>query len=282
MIPVWGKLSREGDAVILEPEPNPADGIGSALALMTWAEQAARIRATLLERMGGEERWRGPWLLFGCLPGRVHPCGYLRLDERGFIEFGKVLGPKPEDQQILATVAAAVYSKDAQWGAGLYACSISYHGDRVAIDGLSGHIGSFVMGQASPFLGLYVEGSRVRWEVGREEDDSLPGLAALRSAGPGTPQHRSNGKGMGGRLPTAAQGAVTRGHARRSTAQVGSRCGARKEDGSSRGVARRRDARRGRAAHSTAVVEREGEGSCRRGAMQGQAMLRRAWQTTES
>jgi len=199
MIPVWGKLSREGDAVILEPEPNPADGIGSALALMTWAEQAARIRATLLERMGGEERWRGPWLLFGCLPGRVHPCGYLRLDERGFIEFGKVLGPKPEDQQILATVAAAVYSKDAQWGAGLYACSISYHGDRVAIDGLSGHIGSFVMGQASPFLGLYVEGSRVRWEVGRERRmvrrGASRGVATPGAAGQRTAQQWWSGKG---------------------------------------------------------------------------------------
>jgi len=169
MIPVWGKLSREGDAVILEPEPNPADGIGSALALMTWAEQAARIRATLLERMGGEERWRGPWLLFGCLPGRVHPCGYLRLDERGFIEFGKVLGPKPEDQRVIATVTGGTTQLTAggQSPQGtVYVCSLSYHKDSVAIDGLSGHIGSFVMGQPSPFLGLYVEGSRVRWEVG--------------------------------------------------------------------------------------------------------------------
>jgi len=162
MIPVWGKLNAEGDAVILEPEPNPADGIGSALALMPWASQVARVQATLLERLGGQESWRGPWLLFGCLPERVHPCSYLRLDERGFVEFGKVLGPAPADQRIIATVTAAVYSKD---GAGLYACSISYHEDRVAIDGLAGHIGSFVTGQPSPFLGLYCEGSRVRWEV---------------------------------------------------------------------------------------------------------------------
>ena len=163
---LWGKMAREGDALILEPEPNPADGIGSALALMPWPRQTARVQATLLERIGGAESWRGPWLLFGCQPGRVHPCGYLRLDERGFVEFGQVLGPKPEDQRIIATVAAHVYSKGGEHGAGLCACSISYHEDRVAIDGLSGHIGSFVMGQASPFLGIYVEGSRVRWEVG--------------------------------------------------------------------------------------------------------------------
>jgi len=159
MIPLWGKLTREGDAVILEPEPNPADGIGSALALMPWWRQAARVQATLLERMGGQESWRGPWLLFGCRPRRVHPCGYLRLDERGFVEFGKVLGPKPSDQQILATVTGPTCE------GGVYVCSVSYHTDRVAIDGLAGHIGCFVIGQASPFLGLYVEGSRVRWEV---------------------------------------------------------------------------------------------------------------------
>ena len=162
---LWGKFTVDGDALILEPEPNPADGIGSALALMPWRSQTARVQATLLARLGGTESWRGPWLLFGCRPKRVHPCGYLRLDEWGFVEFGKVLGPKPSDQRIIATVAAAVYSKGGEHGAGIYACSISYHADRVAIDGLAGHIGSFVMGQPSPFLGLYVEGSRVRFEV---------------------------------------------------------------------------------------------------------------------
>jgi len=159
LIAIWGKATRDGDAVILESDPNPADGIGSALALMPWWRQTARVLATLLERVGGTETWRGPWLMFGCAPRRVHPCGYLRLDERGFIEFGKSVGPNPADQQILATVTGPTCE------GGVYVCSVSYHTDRVAIDGRAGHIGSFVMGQPSPFLGLYCEGSKVQFEV---------------------------------------------------------------------------------------------------------------------
>ncbi len=164
---IWGQMKQEGAAVIIEPEPNPADGIGSALVLMPWEKQEARIEAMLLERMGGTENWRGPWLLFGCLPEKVHPCSYLRLDERGFVEFGRVLGPEPEEQRIIATVPGQTtqFATETRGEMPIYLIALSYHADRVAIDGRDGHIGVFVTEQSSPFLGLYCEGSRIKWEV---------------------------------------------------------------------------------------------------------------------
>ncbi len=174
VISIWGSVIEEGPGrFVLTPAPDPEDGIGSALALVEWPSQRAQLKATLLERIGGAEAWRGPWLLFGATLGQIHPCGYLRPDERGFVEFGRVLGPKPSDQRIIATVngRTTIYppidtdDTNEKIEGTAYICTVSFDVDRVALDGREGHIGVFVIGQSSPYLGLYCEGSRVRFEI---------------------------------------------------------------------------------------------------------------------
>ncbi len=157
---MWGVVMQEGpNCWEIYPTPGAADGIGSALVLVEWPSQRAQVTAKLLERIGGTESWRGPWLMFGATPERVYPAGYLRPDERGFVEFGKSYGGSPSDQRIVATVKAELEQS------GVYRCDVSFDIDRVAIDGRAGHIGVFVVERSSPYLGLYCESSRVRFEI---------------------------------------------------------------------------------------------------------------------
>jgi len=198
---VWGIVSSGPAGIILEAPRDAADGIGSALAVSDadlLAKGPVRVSWEVQERWGGEEDWRGFWLMFAppkdsalcfsqeraeellrkCLgttgpnsdilwqrhaqetrkPRWPHPMHYYRPTSRGF-EIGEVTGGRPEDQKIRETWTGADEDEP-------------HMPAHVGFADGAIHITSMLRGTVSlpigpRLLGLYVEGSRVAVRVER-------------------------------------------------------------------------------------------------------------------
>ena len=173
---IWGSCEAVGEDTweLAAPKDTP-DGIGSALAV--WGEvplvgSPVTIEWKLLERWGGEEEWRGFWLMF---PNEilVWPAPYIIPKSNGW-QRGYSNGPNPEDEIVAETIR--------------YHGCVDFFGTRrrslaLSADGNALHIGvggivtmsiarsQFWPGMTwPPLLGLYCEASRVRVKVTKLEE----------------------------------------------------------------------------------------------------------------
>ncbi len=151
--PVWGEATVIADDIIQLRASEK--GLAAGLVYVDWEhpELTWGITTRRIESWGGEEDWRGAWLLFPQRGDYIHPCFYIRTQKGGY-ELGWCYGPEAKHQRIVAFLP----------GDGLQGDYARFH---FSHDGEFMHIsdrqyrGYYHTGPLEPTLGLYCEASEV-------------------------------------------------------------------------------------------------------------------------